>query len=214
MVPPRYGFDIETDTRAGGLDPHLAGIVAVAVSSEGSDRVFEGPEASLLRAVDEYLATLHPGIIVTWNGSGFDLPFIVRRAAMHGLRIGLRLRDDRSARLRDPMPGLVHPQLAVWHQHRHLDGYRLYRADVGRTLGLSCALKAIAKTVGLPAITVDASRLHLLSAEEVAAYVSSDARLARQLVDRRLPAALRALDRLPEPERQDPLDECHSLVAH
>jgi hypothetical protein len=36
--------------------------------------------------------------------------------------------------------------------------------------------------------------LHLLSREEVAAYVASDARMARALVSRRLPHALASID--------------------
>lgn len=194
MVPPRYGLDIETDTSAGGLDPAGSAVVAAAVSTENGERVFEGDEVEVLTSLDAHLASLPAGIIVTWNGSGFDLPFIARRAELLRLHLALRLSDDATACLRDPMPGLVHPQLARWHDHDHIDGYRLYRADVGRTLGLSCALKAMAAAVGLPAVVVDIAELHNLPSDEVAAYVASDARLARQLVDRRLPHALASAD--------------------
>ena len=206
VVPPRYGLDIETDTSAGGLDPSCSAVIAAAVSTTSGDVVFDGDEASLLLALDAHLAALAPGVLVTWNGSGFDLPFIARRAALLGIEVALHTEDDPSIRLRDPMPGLTHAQRGRWHEHDHLDGYRLYRADVGRTLGLSCALKSMANTVGLPSVMVDVAALHTLSGDQVAAYVASDARLARQLVDRRLPHALASADRLRL--------RCHTPVTH
>ena len=39
-----YGLDIETDTTVDGLDPAVAPIVTVALSNDGSDEVFTGPE--------------------------------------------------------------------------------------------------------------------------------------------------------------------------
>lgn len=206
VLPPRYGLDIETDTSVGGLDPSVAAIVAVAVSHADNDVVFEGDEEQILVDLDAHLAALPAGVIVTWNGAGFDLPFIDRRAELLGVRLGLVLEDDHRSRLRDPIPGLSSPQRGRWYTHDHLDGYRLYRADVGQTLGLSCGLKAMARLVGLPAVAVDVVRLHQLPPAEVAAYVASDARLARQLVDRRLPHALVGSDRVAL--------RCHSAVPH
>ena len=55
---PLYGLDIETDTEAGGLDPSLARILAVAVSSTTGDVVFQGDESSILTRVDAFLAGL------------------------------------------------------------------------------------------------------------------------------------------------------------
>jgi len=207
VVPPLYGLDIETDTAVGGLDPTVARVVAVAVSDGRSDVVFDGAEeATLLRAVDEHLAALPAGVVVTWNGAAFDLPFLAHRSALLGVDLGLELRLDPTQRVRDPLPGLAGAHRARWHDHDHLDGYRLYRADVGRTLGLSCGLKAMARLVAMEPVAVDVANLHLLSTEEVAAYVASDARLARELVLRRLPHALRAVDGLePAAHRRTPV---------
>jgi hypothetical protein len=201
---PLYGLDIETDTEAGGLDPSLARILAVAVSSATGDVVFQGDESSVLTRVDAHLAGLEPGVVVTWNGSTFDVPFIVHRAGLIGLELGLRaIRDDRVLH-RDPLPGLDGVYRATWHDHRHLDGYRLYRSDVGRTLPVSCGLKSMSRLVGLSPVEVDVVRLHELGASEVAAYVASDARMARLLVERRLPGALAWADRL----------DCHRLLPN
>ena len=191
-----YGLDIETDTAAGGLDPGVAAIVAVAVSTGTGDVVFDGDESTLLGALEGHLGSLEPGVIVTWNGSSFDLPFLADRAALHGIALGLRLEADPTVGARSPLPGHDGGYRASWGEHGHLDGYRLYRADVGRTLGISCGLKPLAGLVGLETVHVERTRIHELSTAELHRYVASDARLARQLVMRRLPHALAAIDRV------------------
>jgi DNA polymerase elongation subunit (family B) len=129
--PPIYGLDIETDTSVNGLDPAVGGIVTVALSSPSGDEVFDGPEIDMLAAVDARLAGLAPGVLATWNGAFFDLPFLADRAAYHGVALGLRL------------------------------------------------------TLGLTPVEVDRARIHDLAPDALAAYVASDARLARLLTERR-----------------------------
>ena len=183
---PVYGLDIETDTSLNGLDPAVGGIVTVALSSADGDDVFDGPEVEMLAAVDAHLAGLTPGVLTTWNGAFFDLPFLADRAAHHGVALGLRLTlDQRIPSRRDPLPGHRGAYRACWHGHRHLDAYQLYRSDVGPTLGISCSLKAIARLVGLTPVEVDRARIHDLAPDALAAYVASDARLARLLAERR-----------------------------
>lgn len=199
---PLVGFDIETDTERGGLDPETAPIVAVAVSSATGDKVFTGAEAHILRRTDERMAELGDGLLVTWNGATFDLPFVARRAEILGLSIGLELTDDPARRSRrEPHRRAVRGR---WHSLVHLDGYLLYRADVGRSLGLSCGLKPLARLVGMSPVELDRSRLHLATADEVIDYVASDARTAVDLVQRRMPAARTVADLpLPGPRPQD-----------
>ena len=200
-----YGLDIETDTRVDGLDPQVASVVTVALSLPGHDEVFSGPEAQLLTDLDARLRTLKPGVLATWNGGAFDLPFLATRAQLHGVRLGLRLELDPRMRLRGkPLPGHEGAYRGAWFGHQHLDAYRLYRADVGPLLRVSCSLKSIARLVGLNAIEVDRTRIHDLSHEALHAYAANDARLARVLTERRLPSAVRHVDRLsaPVPARQ------------
>lgn len=188
MSPPLYGLDIETDTSVDGLDPSVSPIVAVAVATPDGDRVFHGPEDLVLHRTDELMSELDPGIVVTWNGSGFDLPFLAERARRLGVTLGLDLWDDGPERTE---PGVVRGR---WYAHDHLDGYRLYRADVGRSLGFPCGLKPLSRLVGLAPVEVDRSCIHLLDDAALEAYVASDARLARELVLRRWPVAERATD--------------------
>ncbi len=196
--PPLYGLDIETDTTINGLDPAVAAVVAVAISGPSEDLVLDGSEAVILVETDRILATLPPGVIVTWNGGNFDLPFLADRAAMHGITLGLRLtRAAEAAGRHEPLPGHAGSYRARWYRHGHLDAYQLYRADVGAVLGLPCGLKPLARHVGLPVVEVDRERIHELSPEEQRAYVVSDAQLARALAQRR-PTALAAVDQLSE----------------
>jgi DNA polymerase elongation subunit (family B) len=193
-----YGLDIETDTTSNGLDPSVAAVVTVALSCDSHDEVFTGDEADLLRELDGRLARLEPGVIATWNGAAFDLPFLADRAARNGVELGLATRLDPGITLRRaPLPGHRGAYRARWHDHDHIDAYRLYRGDVGPALRVSCSLKSIARLVGLAPIEVDRERIHDLSREALHAYASSDARLARVLTERRWATASRFADRLP-----------------
>ncbi len=197
---PLYGLDIETDTTVDGLDPRVARVLTVALSLPGGDHLFSGPEDTLLRELDEFLCGLPTGVIATWNGAAFDLPFLADRAALHGVPLRLRLQLDRSLRVRGtPLPGHDGVYRSAWGPHQHLDAYRLYRGDMGPLLRVSCSLKSIARLMGLRTIEVDRSRIHDLSCEALHAYAANDARLARVLTERRWPGAARHVDRLDAP---------------
>ena len=196
---PHYGLDIETDTTIDGLDPTTSPVVAVAVSTVRGDTVLTGAEADILRGLDELLLSMPPGVIVTWNGSSFDLPFLDHRARVLDVPIGLALCTSDRRPVHTAWPPPPDGCRATWAQHGHLDGFRLYRSDVRRIVGLSCGLKAMARLVGLPVVEVDRAGIHDLSAAELESYVSSDARLARQLVARRMPGAAASVDRGPVP---------------
>lgn len=190
MVPPLYGLDIETDTSTGGLDPATSGIVAVALASgadgEG-DTVFTGAEAGILAAVDSHIRDLAPGVIVTWNGAVFDLPFLAARARRTRTSVGLRLVHDRGIALRrPPLPGHPGAYRATWHAHTHLDAYRAYRAAF---LGpeASGALKVVARARGYTPVDVDPRTIHELRLDDLRRYVTSDAVLARTLALTRWP---------------------------
>ena len=196
MGSPLYGLDIETDTTTNGLDPSVAAVVAVGLSSEAhGDVSFTGSETDILEGLDAYLATTEPGVIVTWNGAAFDLPCLADRAVNNGLEVGLSILWDPALRKsRDPIPGHVGAYRARWHQHDHLDAYRAYRGLTADP-DVSCALKAVARREGFDPIEVDCEQIHALSTEELVSYVLSDARLARLLAARRWREIKRFTDR-------------------
>jgi len=194
--PVVYGLDIETDTTENGLDPRVAPVVTVALSLGTHDEIFSGRESTLLFDLDQRLRSLPAGVLATWNGAAFDLPFLAQRAARHRLDLGLRLRlDPVLGTGRAPLPGHEGAYRGAWYHHSHLDAYRMYRGDVGPVLRVSCSLKSIARLVGLVPVEVDRTRIHDLSHEALHAYASSDARLARVLTQRRMPGAARFIDR-------------------
>jgi len=184
LFPLLYGLDIETDTTIDGLDPSVAPIVAVSVSSEDDDVVtFRGPEKPLLRALDRWLRARPRGVLVTWNGSGFALPFLVDRAKANRVKLGLRLRADPSLPHKHaPLRGHASPYRSTWHRHLHLDACCLYRTLLPE--GSSGALKSVARDAGLLVIEEDRARLHELPVGSLVRYVASDADLARQLAAR------------------------------
>ncbi len=195
--PIVYGLDIETDTTVDGLDPAVARVLTVALSATGFDEIFSGAEDHLLTELDRRLSELPSGVLATWNGAAFDLPFLADRADRNGIRLGLRLRLDSLIRLhREPLPGHAGAYRAAWYDHSHLDAYRLYRGDVGPALRVSCSLKSIARLVGLVPLEVDRAHIHDLTREALHAYASSDARLARVLAERRWGSASRFVDKV------------------
>ena len=62
---------------------------------------------------------------------------------------------------------------------------------------LSCALKPLARMVGLSPVEVDRSQLHRLTAQEMHDYVASDASVTRELAIRRWANAQNAIDPYP-----------------
>jgi hypothetical protein len=122
-------------------------------------------------------------VLVTWNGSGFDLPFLHDRAATAKVRLGLRMTPDASLPHKHaPITGHALPYRATWHKHQHLDACCLYRTLLPEDT--SCALKRVARGAGLPVVEEDRERLHELSAGALVRYAASDAALARALAAR------------------------------
>ncbi|MGE3620295.1 MAG: 3'-5' exonuclease [Acidimicrobiia bacterium] len=200
-----YGLDIEIDTAAPDLDTALAPILTVALAHPGGEEVFTGPEDELLVRLDAAFAELAPGVIATWNGGAFDLPFIADRARYLGLDVGLRLRLDPKLPMRTaPLPGHEGAYRASWYRHCHLDAFRLYHSQprVARTLAGS--LRALARGLGL----IPQGNAHVepddLRNEALHAYAEGDARLARVLTERRWDSAARFVDRLVAPAQPVP----------
>lgn len=188
-----YGLDIETDIATGGLDPAISRVSAVAISGPNFDELFLGSEAEILLALDHRLTELAPGVLATWNGGSFDLPFLADRARLAGIDLGLHLCADRRLTLdRTPLPGHAGAYRASWHQHGHLDTFRLY----GTTSGPNrMSLRSIGRLLGVGSQSGPSRRCDLTN-EALHAHAPSDARLARVLAERKWTAAARMIDRI------------------
>lgn len=196
-----YGLDIETDNTEDGLDPAVASVRAVALSGRMFDELFVGDEFDILRALDARLASLPTGVVATWNGSAFDLPFLADRARILGVDLGLKLCLDRRLTLhRAPLPGHAGAYRASWHDHGHLDTFRIYGSSDSAAQRLS--FRSLGRLVGIGSQNVPPARTQTLSNEALHACAPSDARLARVLAERRWPAAARMIDRVEWTEAQ------------
>jgi len=180
-APPPYGLDIETDTSVNGLDPRLSRVTAIGVAGDGWRRAFTGTEAEVLTGTDRFLAELEPGLLVTWNGAAFDLPFLADRALVAGVRLGLRVRPDGDLIApRSPLPGHSAAYRGGWWGHGHTDAYRELRR-VAHGFGLSAGLKPFARLHGIDCVEEDRTDLHSLDDERIGTYVASDAAATRSL---------------------------------
>jgi len=211
---PVYGLDIETGHPSGhrvasacepatteaALDPRHTIVIRAVVSTAAGEHTLEGDEIVLLQRLDALLARLEPGILATWNGAAFDLPYLADRAGARAVHLGLRLAADPRRRFRgETLPGHRHAYRAAWYGHRHLDAARLYRSGRRPLVDVDDLLRAIGWTgrgrssAGSgPADEPGAE----LSHDAVHAFASNDARLIRSLVEARLPGIARHLDRI------------------
>lgn len=208
---PVYGLDIETDAASGddALDPRSSRVRNVVLSTPSKEWTFTGNEPDMLADLDDALRHLEPGVLATWNGGAFDLPFLADRAAMWGLRLGLRLAADSHLRVRgEALRGHAGAYRAGWYLHHHLDAARLYRSGRRPLIDVDELLRAIGlRTASVrregdgPADIPDTALTH----KATHAFASNDARLVRVMVEQRLPAAVRHIDRIvvtPDPDRR------------
>lgn len=186
-----YGLDIETDNSEGfGLDPANSRITDVALATAfGGVALGDMDERDLLIELTENIDTLDPGLIVTWNGAFFDLPFIIDRAKA----LGLREVTDHLMLYPQPglepkygyLPGHTTAYSALWNHHSHLDislAWRKFAEDNG----VKWSLKPVMRAAGFDPVEIDRTRLHEYPPAEVFAYVMSDADGARDLAMRTL----------------------------
>ncbi len=210
---PVYGLDIETghptghDTASGSgrddgpaVDPRRTIVVRAVLATPAGDQVFDGDEPRLMQDLDLALARARPGILATWNGSGFVLPYLADRAGIRGIHLGLRLAADPRRRHRgETLPGHRCAYRAAWYEHRHLDVAGLYRSGRRPLIEVDELLRAIglagrgrgSRGIG-PADVPGCELTH----DAAHAFATNDARLVRSLVEARLPGVARHLDRI------------------
>lgn len=201
-----YALDIESDTTINGLDPRVAAITSIALADAEETAVFTGEEREILLDTQAWLSDRPAGLLTTWNGAVFDLPFISDRAITTGLlaresggivgdHFGLVIEPDAGLVPKyEPTPGHEGGYRGWWYRvgapgaavrtgcdpHVHLDvcfAYRRWAAEQG----VSWSLKPVAKALGFTPVEVDRERMHELTDEELRAYNASDAVITRAL---------------------------------
>lgn len=179
-------FDIETDTATGGLDPQLSAAVTIAVATATEELVFSdiAGERDLICTFDEWLRQLDDGVVASWGGARFDVPFLWTRAAICGVRLDWSLIPDGPVVKYTPITGHDGQYVVKFHDRLgHRDIEIEYR-DAAEAGNVRWGLKPVAQLFGMDPIEVDTANLHLLSAAEVIAYNASDARVTFDLAAR------------------------------
>jgi DNA polymerase elongation subunit (family B) len=175
-ITPIYALDIETDTTVNGLDPKVSKIIAVAVScSRGDNKVFTGSEVEILTKLERYIRKLPDGVIVTWNGAVFDLPFLMDRYQTLGVDTTLEIAPDLQVHIKyEPLKGHKSGYKGRWGYHAHCDISPLYYT-LATKLGLRHGLKPVAREIlGIEPIEVDRTQMHRLSNKQLYDYAISD----------------------------------------
>lgn len=187
------GLDIETDNSAGfGLQPRKSRVTDVALATEAGGFVFQQTdEQELLEATFGILASMPASLIVTWNGSFFDLPFLADRADELDLTTGMRLLPQTGIKPKyDYLPGHSAGYTALIPAadgavHTHVDISLAWKAFADQA-GVGWGLKPVLRAAGYNPVELDRTRLQDYTPQEVLAYVRSDADGARQLALRTL----------------------------
>lgn len=181
---PLVTLDIETDTsNGGGLDPLHSKIVAVSLAySENAEVIVldSSNEEEILSSLDTLIAS-RKGLLITWNGSGFDMPFLHKRYVATGVTTGLIVGVDPSIPSKYPMnQGLGPPVRVSWHSAAHVDIANIY-SQFALDAKIKWSLKNVAKHLGYTPVEVDRERIHALSLQDLREYVASDATVTLQL---------------------------------
>jgi DNA polymerase elongation subunit (family B) len=182
-----YGFDIETL----GLDPTVddARVVSVAACSTSESVVFDNNNERVL--LDDVAAWLdNPsrtrGVLVTWNGSAFDWPYLQTRARLVGSRLDAMMRlvqSDLRAPAYQPIGGHTGGYLVDVAGWDHADVMRAWK-PWAKANNMRAALKVVARAHGIDVIEVDRERINELSRTELVAYNLSDVEATRILAEK------------------------------
>ena len=149
----RLQLDIETL----GFSPEDRAneIFFIAVSdNRGLERVLEGPENEILDSLVALVQELDPDVIEGHNILRFDLPYIAKRASLHGVRMALgRDGSEMSEGLEQSaaIGGTSRPMTPFYIHGRHIMDTLLavQRYDVARGVLTSHGLKECARTLGI-----------------------------------------------------------------
>lgn len=177
-----YGLDLITDAEGPLIDPHRDQIVGIGLSIPSDDELYEGGEPELLELLDRRLKLLPAGVISTWHGSIVAIPLIAARAARWDLKLGLTVWADRRSAPASPVAGVESASCASWHDHALLDLRRVYEASEPRRW----TRRSKSRT--------DPEDLIPLPDDLAHRDPRKDARLARQLTERRWSKARRYVD--------------------
>ena len=183
-----WALDIETDVTAdpydpdipAGLDPRAGRITSVSWGSKDIAVVMVGPEVKILTELAVWLHHISYGDrVFTWNGGGFDWPYIAHRMRHHDLVVPFTLLpwgDERPPKY-DPLPtsgGTARVEFP--RGGKHVDLAWCYKQWCEERENVRWSLKSVALKLGIPAIVPDTTGADVgdMASAELAAYNLSD----------------------------------------
>lgn len=200
LDPHFVGLDIETDTSTGGLDPRESRIISWSIASESGVAFYSSSDEEALIAAlvqtmqgqTEHASPFRPIIFCTWNGSGFDFPFLDTRlsiltgqakdALLPFWPWRLHLADDRAPKY-EPIgghPGGYRVDFPTLQNVFHMDVAYGMKAWCDAT-GTRWALKPTMQALDLELVGEFGSKTATLSRSTLAAYNVCDAEGTRRL---------------------------------
>lgn len=183
---PIYAFDIE----ATALVVTEGRLRSIAICGPGVQMVSlvddRGDEAETIAGTLAWLGAQARGIVVGWNSSGYDVPWLLGRAAAGGIDLAARgllnTYPDAARALKytaSDHTGMAYTTRAVG-GHRHADIAEAWRG-LAEDAGVSWGLKPVARWQGLAPLEEDRTAITALSPERLIAYNLSDVRVTREL---------------------------------
>lgn len=185
MSTPLYALDIETThTRVD------AGVLrSIAVWSARSHMVASAEELGEIDLILGALAWLRSqprGVVVGWNSSGFDVPWLIGRAASGGIDLAAEgliyavPSEDRPLKYPAVDEHATGWRVEALAGHRHADIALAWRAWCEET-ATPWSLKPVARAHGLDPLEEDREHMEDLSDERLLAYNLSDVRVTHEL---------------------------------
>jgi uncharacterized protein YprB with RNaseH-like and TPR domain len=181
-----YALDIETT----GLSPLQSKMVSVAVASrDESFVIISEDEHRLFTDLTNWLCSPHreKGTIVTWNGGGFDWPYMLTRAELIRAEdflsnLTMVPSDDRPP-VYKPTEGHAGGYIVKFGGHDHVDIMRPWKPwSVEK--GIRNGLKDVSKAHGIEVIEVDRTKISSLTRAELVAYNISDVAATYELAEK------------------------------
>ena len=184
--PDTLCFDIEIFTDGSGIFPHWerSPILSIAAKYNNEPPVIftnfreksKYPDALIIKSFLELLRDTNPDIIVTYNGKGFDIPYLVQRAMKAGIDL------KKYSRLRKEW---------AWHGQYDIPGhiqYDIYKVDAAKDQSLmgikNRKLKTLAKWFGIPFLELEKHELSntgKVDKDKLIEYNASDVEVSYKL---------------------------------
>ncbi len=130
LRPPKLrtlAFDIEVYNKYGAPNPRRDPVIIIGVWSEEGLKQFvsETSEKDAIKKFVEYVQSYDPDIILGYNSSGFDFPYLRERARANGIRLDIGRRPNS-----EPNQGVYGHYSISGRLHVDLMGFVRYIAEV------------------------------------------------------------------------------------